>query len=41
MMGWFIAGIAVSLVGLTGFACVRVGADDEGREGIRGPSSVK
>lgn len=30
-MGWFVSGIAVSLIGLIGYACARVGADNEGR----------
>lgn len=28
-MPWFIAGIAMSLIAFTGYACVRVGADSE------------
>jgi hypothetical protein len=40
-MGWFAIGIAASLIGLTGYACVRVGADGEGREETQGLSNSK
>lgn len=31
-MPWFVAGIVVSLIAFTGYACVKVGADYEDEE---------
>lgn len=40
-MAWFAAGVLISLIAFTGYACVRVGADYEDKEKANGMASAE